>query len=93
VIGEMTIANRNLKKDWTRRAPRPNQLWQADVTYIHIPGCGWRCAVTVIDYDSRVPSPPHSRHCSLWQAVHTPAIASNHFADSCTFVLTILQRG
>ena len=31
----------------------PNELWQADVTYIHIPGHGWRYAVTVIDYYSR----------------------------------------
>ena len=32
---------------------RPNDLWQMDVTYIHIPGCGWWYAVTVIDYYSR----------------------------------------
>ncbi|MBD8528342.1 IS3 family transposase [Pseudomarimonas arenosa] len=32
---------------------RPNALWQADVTYIHIPGYGWWYAVTVIDYFSR----------------------------------------
>jgi len=31
----------------------PNELWQADVTYIHIPGCGWWYAATVIDYFSR----------------------------------------
>ena len=31
----------------------PNELWQMDVTYIHIPGYGWRYAVTVIDYYSR----------------------------------------
>jgi len=31
----------------------PNDLWQADVTYIHIPGYGWWYAVTVIDYYSR----------------------------------------
>lgn len=31
----------------------PNELWQTDVTYIHIPGYGWRYAVTVIDYYSR----------------------------------------
>jgi putative transposase len=30
-----------------------NELWQADVTYIHIPGFGWWYAVTVIDYLSR----------------------------------------
>jgi putative transposase len=31
----------------------PNELWQCDVTYIHIPGHGWWYAVTVIDYYSR----------------------------------------
>ncbi len=31
----------------------PNQLWQTDVTYLHIPGHGWWYAVTVIDYYSR----------------------------------------
>ncbi|MCA9540846.1 MAG: IS3 family transposase [Myxococcales bacterium] len=31
----------------------PDQLWQADVTYIHLPGFGWWYAVTVIDYYSR----------------------------------------
>jgi putative transposase len=32
---------------------QPNDLWQMDVTSIHIPGHGWWYAVTVIDYDSR----------------------------------------
>lgn len=31
----------------------PNDLWQSDVTYLHIPGHGWWYAVTVIDYYSR----------------------------------------
>ena len=31
----------------------PNDLWQMDVTYIHIPGFGWWYAVTVMDYYSR----------------------------------------
>lgn len=31
----------------------PNELWQADVTYLHIPGHGWWYAVTVMDYYSR----------------------------------------
>lgn len=31
----------------------PNQLWQSDVTYLHIPGHGWWYAITVIDYYSR----------------------------------------
>jgi transposase InsO family protein len=55
-----------LKKPQTRRAelhqaaklfellPQgPNDLWQMDVTYIHIPGYGWWYAVTVIDYYAR----------------------------------------
>jgi putative transposase len=32
---------------------QPNDLWQMDVTYIHIPGHSWWYAVTVIDYYSR----------------------------------------
>ena len=32
---------------------KANDLWQMDVTYIHIPGYGWYYAVTVIDYYSR----------------------------------------
>jgi transposase InsO family protein len=28
---------------------KPNDLWQMDVTYIHIPGYGWWYAVVVID--------------------------------------------
>ena len=32
---------------------RPNGLWQADVTFVHVPGHGWWYAVTVIDYYSR----------------------------------------
>ncbi len=31
----------------------PNQLWQMDVTYVHIPTHGWRYLITVIDYYSR----------------------------------------
>lgn len=31
----------------------PNELWQSDVTYVHIPGFGWWYAVTAIDYFSR----------------------------------------
>lgn len=32
---------------------KANDLWQMDVTYLHIPGFGWYYAVTVIDYYSR----------------------------------------
>lgn len=38
---------------WELLPQAPNDLWQMDVTYIHIPGHGWRYAVTVIDYYSR----------------------------------------
>ena len=32
---------------------KSNELWQMDVTYIHVPGYGWRYGITVIDYYSR----------------------------------------
>ena len=41
---------------------RPNDLWQMDVTYIHIPGYGWWYAVTVIDYYSRYLLACHLTH-------------------------------
>jgi transposase InsO family protein len=41
---------------------RPNDLWQTDVTYIHIPGHGWWYAVTVIDYYSRYLLACHLTH-------------------------------
>lgn len=40
-------------KLWELLPQKPNDLWQMDVTYIHIPGHGWHYAVTVIDYYSR----------------------------------------
>lgn len=40
----------------------PNDLWQMDVTYIHIPGYGWWYAVTVIDYYSRYLLACHLTH-------------------------------
>jgi len=40
-------------KLWELLPQAPNDLWQMDVTYIHIPGHGWWYAVTVIDYYSR----------------------------------------
>jgi transposase InsO family protein len=44
----------------------PNQLWQMDVTYVHIPGYGWWYAVTVIDYFSRYSLAVHltSSYCA-----------------------------
>ena len=41
---------------------RPNDLWQMDVTYLHIPGYGWWYAVTVIDYYSRYLLACHLTH-------------------------------
>jgi len=32
---------------------QPNDLWQMDVTYVHIAGFGWWYVITVIDYYSR----------------------------------------
>jgi transposase InsO family protein len=40
-------------KLWELLPQKPNDLWQMDVTYVHIPGFGWWYAVTVIDYYSR----------------------------------------
>ena len=48
---------------------RPNDLWQMDVTYIHIPGYGWWYAVTVIDYYSRYLLACHLTHS--YSAVET----------------------
>lgn len=42
----------------------PNDLWQADVTYLHIPGSGWWYAVTVIDYKAAI-----SWHCTSRRAI------------------------
>ncbi|NIL98547.1 MAG: DDE-type integrase/transposase/recombinase [Planctomycetales bacterium] len=54
----------------------PNDLWQTDVTYIHIPGRGWYYAVTVIDYYSRYLLACHltSSYCAA-EAVHALKLA------------------
>ena len=44
---------REVKRLWELLPKGPNQLWQTDVTYIHVPGYGWYYAITVIDYYSR----------------------------------------
>jgi len=49
----------------------PNELWQMDVTYVHIPGWGWWYAITVIDYYSRYLlaaylTPSYAAHEALW---------------------------
>ena len=48
---------------------KPNDLWQMDVTYIHIPGYGWWYAVTGIDYYSRYLLACHLTHS--YSAVET----------------------
>jgi putative transposase len=55
---------------------RPNDLWQMDVTYIHIPGYGWWYAVTVIDYYSRFLLACHltSSYCAA-EAIHALGLA------------------
>lgn len=40
-------------KLWELLPQGPNDLWQMDVTYVHIPGHGWWYVITVIDYYSR----------------------------------------
>ena len=40
-------------KLWQLLPQGPNELWQTDVTYVHIPGFGWWYVITVIDYYSR----------------------------------------
>jgi len=54
----------------------PNDLWQMDVTYIHIPGYGWWYAVTVIDYYSRYLLACHltSSYCAA-EAIHALGLA------------------
>jgi putative transposase len=55
---------------------KPNDLWQMDVTYIHIPGYGWYYAVTVIDYYSRYLLACHLTHSySAIEAAHALKLA------------------
>jgi transposase InsO family protein len=54
----------------------PNDLWQMDVTYIHIAGHGWWYAVTAIDYYSRYLLACHltSSYCAA-EAIHALELA------------------
>jgi transposase InsO family protein len=54
-------------KLWELLPQKPNELWQMDVTYVHIPGDGWWYVVTVIDYHSRYLLSAHltSSYCTL----------------------------
>jgi putative transposase len=55
---------------------KPNDLWQMDVTYIHIPGYGWYYAVTVIDYYSRYLLACHLTHSySALEVAHALKLA------------------
>ena len=55
---------------------RPNDLWRMDVTYVHIPGFGWWCAVTVIDYYSRYLLARHlTNSYSAVEAIHALGLA------------------
>jgi putative transposase len=55
---------------------QPNDLWQMDVTYVHIPGYGWWYAVTVIDYYSRYLLACHLTHSySALEAAHALKLA------------------
>lgn len=56
-------------KLWELLPKGPNELWQMDVTYLHIPGHGWWYAVTVIDYYSRYLLAAHlTSSYSAWEA-------------------------
>jgi transposase InsO family protein len=55
---------------------QPNDLWQMDVTYIHIPGHGWHYAATVMDYYSRYLLACHLTHSySALEVVHALKLA------------------
>lgn len=55
---------------------KPNDLWQMDVTYIHIPGFGWWYAVTAIDYYSRYLLACHLTHSySALEVAHALKLA------------------
>ena len=54
----------------------PNDVWQMDVTYLHIPGYGWWYAVTAIDYYSRYLLACHLTHSySATQAAYALQLA------------------
>ena len=55
---------------------QPNDLWQMDVTYVHIPGFGWWYAMTVIDYYSRYLLACHlTNSYSAIEAIHALGLA------------------
>ena len=58
----------------------PNELWQMDVTYVHIPGYGWWYVVTVIDYYSRYLLA--SRLVSSYSAIEVTAALDEAYAEA-----------
>jgi putative transposase len=63
---------------------QPNDLWQMDVTYIHIPGHGWWYAVTVIDYYSRYLLACHlTQSYSALEVVHALKVARGEAERVC----------
>ena len=70
---------------------KPNDLWQMDVTYIHIPGSGWWYAVTAIDYYSRYLLTCHptyrtevrrGRNDTQWESPAAPRLFGRSETDS-----------
>ena len=62
----------------------PNELWQMDVTYIHIPGYGWWYAITVIDYYSRYLLACHlTSSYSATQAIYALSLAREEAERLC----------
>jgi len=62
----------------------PNELWQMDVTYVHIPGFGWRYAITVIDYYSRYLLAAHLTYSySAAEAIRALSIAKTEAERLC----------
>ncbi len=63
---------------------RPNDLWQMDVTYLHIPGSGWHYAVTVIDYYSRYLLACYlTTSYSAAEAIHALSLAREEAEQLC----------
>ncbi len=61
---------------WELLPDQPNDLWQMDVTYVHIPGYGWWYVITVIDYYSRYVLAAYltSSYCAV-EAIHALNLA------------------
>ena len=63
---------------------QPNDLWQMDVTYVHIPGYSWYYAVTVIGYYSCYLLACHLTHSySALEAAHALKLARQEAERLC----------